>query len=349
MAKGEAKKTNRYIDQERDTVNRGYNRINDEMYSRLDPARQRADQTWNAAYGGYNDILGRLRNRSSSGPSASFDPSQYNELYQRFRDFGDTGGVSEEEKRRIRGNGVFDEFARTGGLSESDKANLRARSTSTLPSFFENLKNNLDRTVRIQGGENSGFNPGYNAQAAALARDQAYGANRVAAEAEGDIVDRVTQGRQWGASSLSDAERALVNQISSNRLGGWGGALNARQARGNEALQYEDLARANRSMDLEAELGALAGMRGLRTDQPGEEFGLYDRILEGLGGRAGAVGNNLNLRAQYNPNKSFLDNLEQVGGIAAGMAGAFMGMPKSPGGKTNLLPKQRNLWGSVYG
>lgn len=331
MAKGEAKKTNKYIDQERDFANRQYGGIDNALMGRLSGAQQRGDQAYNAAYGGYNDLLGRIR--SGSGGSGN-----YSEIANRFKAFGDSGGIDDEGKARIRGNGVFDEFARTGGLSEGDKANLRARSTATLPSFYDQLSNELSRGKAVQGG----YSPGYDAQAAALARDKAYGANRVAAEAEGDIVDRVTAGRQWGAGSLSSAEQGLQGLLSNNKLSAWSNALAAMQAGDDSNFR-----------NMQGELGALEGLRGLRTDQPGEEFGIYDRLLGSAGQRGGQAGNNLNLRAQYNPNKSFMDHLTEFAGVAAPIAASFMmpgaGAAAAGAQKIQKLPAQRNLWGSIYG
>jgi hypothetical protein len=347
MAKGEARNTNRYIDQERQRTGQQYDTLDRSMMDRLSGAQGRADRTFESAYGGYNDLLGRSRAGSGGGGSGGYD-----EIYSRFKNFGDTGGIDDENKRRIRGSGVFDEFARTGGLNEADKQNLRARSTATLPAFFENLKNQLSQRNAIQGG----YSPGYDAQASKLARDQAYGANRVAADAEGDIVDRVTRGRQWGAENISGAEQGLVDLLSRNKLAGFEGMLNSRRASSDDDYR-------GRALDLEGELGALSGLRGLRTDQPGEEFGLYDRLIGSAGQRGGQNQSNLGLRAEYNPNVSTFDRVSQIAqavgplAMAAMTGGASIPATAAAQGASSMmrgrrptqLPRQRNLWGSVYG
>jgi len=335
MAKGEAKKTNKYIDQERDLANRQYGDISGQLMGRLPSAQVRSDTAYNDIYGGYGDLLGRARAGLGSG-----NTGQYNDLYNSFKKFGDTGGIDNTGIERIRGKGVFDEFARTGGLSEADKENLRARSTAVLPSFYANLKDELNRTRNLQGG----YAPGYDAQSAKMIRDQAYAANQAAAEAEGGIVDRVTEGRKWGAGSLSSAEQGLQDLLSRNKLAGWQGALGAQNSMADQG--YRD-----RALNLEAELGALGGMRGLRTDTPGEEFGLYDRLLGSAGGRAGAVGNNLNLRAQYNPNVSTFDRVSGLLGAAGNLAMPFFNRSQKPTntGINPRLPRQQNIWGSIYG
>lgn len=339
MAKGEAKKTNKYIDQERDTANKEYGGISDQLYSRLPGAQGRADKTFDSAYGGYNDLLGRARGGGFGGGSGG----NYDELYNRFKGFGDTGGVDDEGKARIRGNGVFDEFARTGGVSDADKTNLRARGTATIPAFYDSIKRNLETQKAAQGG----YNPGYTAQMEELARNESRGAQDAALNAETGILDRVNEGRKWGSSSLSGAEQGLQELLSRNKLSGWQGAMGARQAGNDEDYR-------GRALGLQGELGALEGLRGLRTDQPGEEFGLYDRLLGAAGGRSGATEQNLGLRAQYNPNRDFMDRLSQIGGAAGGLMGAFGGLGGSrqaPGntGFAGKLPPQRNVWDEFYG
>lgn len=327
MAKGEARNTNRFVDSERDQLNQEHGRFTNSQYDALPGARGRANKTFDRAFSGYDDFLGNVRSLGGGGRG-------YGDIEGRYRDFADTGGINDEGMQRIRGKGVFDEFARTGGLSEADKTNIRARGTATIPSFFENLKNNLDRSKAAQGG----YNPGYTAQAAEMARDSARGAQDAALEAETGITDRVNQGRMWGAGSLSSAEQGLQELLSRNKMAGMEGMFNARNAGSRDALQAAGL-----------ELGGLEGLRGLRTDVPGEESALFDRILASIGQRGGLVGDNLKGRMAYNPNKSMWDRFMDIAGAAGPIAGAFMGPGGTKAGGPSGLPPQTDLYRKFYG
>jgi len=141
------------------------------------------------------------------------------DVYGNYSDMYNSGGLSDENRSRIRGNGVFDEFAKTGGLSGADVANMRSRGGSTIPAFYSSLKDEMERGKAV----NNGFNPGYTGQVAKMARDQAHAAQAANLDTELGITDTRNKGRMFGASSLSDAERGLAGLESSNRMGALGG------------------------------------------------------------------------------------------------------------------------------
>lgn len=241
-------------------------------------AKERGDATFDTAFSGFKNLLGR-------GPSA-YDPM--------FKNFATTGGLTDENRRRIRGGGVFDEAARTGLVSEGDKSSLRARGARQAPAFFDALKDKFSTAAQTTGA-----GPSYTSSLSRMARDQSRAASDTALDTELDIMDRVNEGRRWGASGMSGSETGLAGLESANkRFGIEGGARNEL---------------ANKGLDLEA----LRGIVGLRSSTPGEQFGLYDMILNTIGSRAGASRGNLGLRTSYDPNVSWFDRLMAIWGQAS--------------------------------
>lgn len=288
----EAKKTNRMLDREYNDQRRDYTDYRNTRQGYSDEARARSDRAFDTAFSGYEDILNEPRNSAGS---------------RYYKDFAETGGLDDENIRRIRGNGVFDEFARTGGLSDEDIANMRLQGSRVIPGFFDAVRRNVDKSANIQG-----YSPGYSSQTRAIARDSARGAADAALDTELGITNTRNEGRKWGASSLSGAESDLV------------GALQRGKMFGIEGMDRSDMAsRADR-------LAALSGIRGLRTDTPGE-VGMYeDEILSSMGQGAGNRRGLLQDRAAYNPNQSWFDKygmpiLNAGAGIASGFASGGFG------------------------
>lgn len=323
----ESKRVNRDAENEYTKINSGYDRFNSGMWDRIPGAQNRADETYDYAFKGYKDLFGGEDGTgqiddliNSFGGGGGFG-----DLEGSFMDLYNTGGLTDENRRRIRGDGVFDEYAKTGGLDENARQTLRAKGTATLPQFYQNLRNELESQARASGGKNVG----YDSQMAAMGRDEARGTQDAATAVEADIIDRVTEGRKWGASSMSGAELGLGNLEGANKRAGLSGAFNARQAglgRG-DAINEAKL----RALGLKGDI--LDSIRGLRTDVPGEENALYSHLRGGLGDRAGAAAGNINQRMQYNPNKGFMENL---GGLVNGLgplAASLMG----PGGMLTKL------------
>jgi len=250
--------------------------MSDIFGSRLPQAQQRADQSYGDVYKGYTDIYNK-----ASGPGAYSGD---------FRNAANTGLVTPENTARMRGGGVFDEFAKTGGLSEGDVSNLRSRGTSTIPSYYDAVRNQFNNQNRIAGGTN----PSYGSSLSRISRDQSRGASDAALNTELGITDVRNKGRQWGAGQMSDAESKLADLVSSNKRFGIAGGAG-----------YENQNRA-------AQMGALGGLSNLRESTPGEEFGLYQMLLNNLSGRESAYGQNTGQRMQYDPNVSWFDRAMQI-------------------------------------
>lgn len=264
------------------------------MFDQLHGSQQR----WNDYNARFNPLISDARNRATGVYNQTKDYytnflSGFNNPMYSKQDFE----VSPENTARIRGNGVFDEFAKTGGLSEADKGLFRAQGTATLGSFYDNFRNEMAASRARSGG----VDPGYDAQTAKLARDQAQGAQTAATNTEANILDRVTQGRQWGASSLSDAEKALVSAIFQGR------GMGAQYEQGNKTLQLQ----------------GMQGLQHLYSDAPGE-VSMYENLLaNGLQNRDSSSLSALDMLAQYTPNGNWFDRNRRLLGVLGGIASAF--------------------------
>lgn len=239
-----------------------YNDVN----TRLKQSQSRADQAWNTAYGGYSDFL---KNYSPGGAG-------YNSIYDK-----DRVGKIDAGTARIRGDAndyrgfahgdspagaVYGGLMKDGGYDDKATADFRSRATSTIPSFYDALKQNMDRTNRIQGD----INPGYTSQSAAMARDAGQQAQKAATVAETELHDRIQAGKLEGARGYS-----------SNYATGMAGAVGAENTANQTDLELARYLQANGLQMGQLQLSGLAGLRGLRTDVPGEEKMNLDAILQG--------------------------------------------------------------------
>lgn len=308
----QAKKTNQMMDQNYSDTSRDYRNFQDSRQGYADDARGRSDDAYARALAGYQSIAD---NPGFGGGGAG--PNRASRYYE---DFANNGGLDDENIRRIRGNGVFDEFSKTGGLSDEDIANMRLHGSRTIPGFFDALKSNLTRSTNV-----SGYNPGYNAQTRNLARDSARGAQEAALNTELGIVDTRNRGRQWGTEGMSGAELGLVGAQQRGKMFG---------IEGMDSVSRDNSA--NQRAAMEARLAAIGGIRGLRTDTPGE-VGMYeDEVAGSLGGGASARRGLLQDRASYNPNQSWFDKYGMpIINSGAGLASGFA----SRGGLPRRTPK----------
>lgn len=255
----EHNRTNRMIDQEYNRVGQDYGQYTNRREELANDVRARSNND-------YNDIYGRITGMLDDPDS--FGASNY-------RRFAETGGLDDENIRRIRGNGGFDEFARTGGISEGQKGLIRANAAATGRGIYDATNRQLDTGYSAQGG----MNPGYNAQSSKLIRDSARAANESALQAELGIEDRVSEGRRWGIGGMSQAELGLGDLLQRGKMFG------------AEGLRGDAAARAS----------LIESLRGLRSDTPGE-LAMYEQLIAGgMGGRAGSAGSLLGQRAAYNP------------------------------------------------
>jgi hypothetical protein len=258
-----------------------------ESESRLDRARRLADSSYADIYGRYTDLFNRGFGMDPEAKSA----------YSRL------ASGSDVDPNKFRANGTYEEFNRTGGLSESDRADIRSRATSTIPSMFQALSAKLGQQNNIAGAAS----PGYTSQVQSMARDQARGISDADLNASLGITKQVNEGRQWGATGMTGAEAAYT------------AALARSLGMGAEGLQSGlETGRAQ-------EQSALTGLRGLRTDVPGE-LALYERLMaEVLRDRASTQQGALKLDASYNPRSDRLGQASQIMGMLGPLLSMFGG------------------------
>jgi hypothetical protein len=258
----EHSRTNRMIDQENRRIGQDYGGY-------IDRREQLANDVRGRSNNDYNDIYGRITGMLD-------DPDAFGA--GNYRRFAQTGGLDDENIRRIRGNGGFDEFARTGGISEGQKGLIRANAAATGRGIYDSTSRQLDTGYSAQGG----INPGYNAQSAKLIRDSARAANESALAAELGIEDRVSEGRRWGIGGMSQAELGLGDLLQRGKMFGAEGMRN----------------------DAAARASLIDSLRGLRSDTPGE-LAMYEQLIAGgMGGQTNATGSLLGTRAAANPQQA---------------------------------------------
>ena len=264
-----------------------------------------------------------------------------------------TGGVTDEMRDRIRGLGVFDDYAKTGGYTGADIANTRARGIAPVGAFYGNLKNEIARRNAATGGYGS---TGMDTATARLAREQAIGATGAARDTELGLQGQIRSNKLGGAQALSGAETNYAKMVQEGRLAGLAGltdigkfgygglegiaarsqAINDANARSAAAASNAraSAGRAQAETDaanqLEAQkyrdkmkLAGLSGLEGIYGQTPAELARYDDELYRNRALTQSGQGSNLNLRSQYNPNISGWDRALQIGGIAAGVAGAL--------------------------
>lgn len=260
-------------------------------------------------------------------PSVGADYSAAKSGYQKF---ADTGGINRADFDEAKGS--YSNFINTGGLGESDKAGLRARATSQIPSFYNSYKNELARRRNVQGG----YSPGFDSSMAEIGRQSAREGFNASRQVEGDIIDRVQQGRMFGTQG-SERLAGTINQMEqTGKLAGLGGLKGIGDSELSASQANASLAEARNARNLQAQLGlaenyaankraGAAGLSDLYRSAPGLEGLGWSTILSGLGGRSGNSLANLGMRNSIK-DRSWLDYLNQAIGAGGGIAqAAFAG------------------------
>jgi len=155
--------------------------------------------------------------------TGGFDEARRNsvgESISGLKEMGKTGGLTDQDLSRMRGNGVFEEFQKTGGYSDADLGNIRAKGLSPISASYTAMQDELNRRRAVQGG----YAPGFDASSRALRRDTSRGIADMSLDTELGIKDAVNKGRQWGATGGASAETALQGLRTGNMLAGLQGA-----------------------------------------------------------------------------------------------------------------------------
>jgi hypothetical protein len=93
----------------------------------------------------------------------------------------------------------YKEFAQTGGVSDQEKDLARRQSASQTSGIFSRLKAGLQRRGRIQGG----YNPGQGAQMSQLGRQAAIAGGENLRDTNLGLLQQQRQGRMFGISGAA--------------------------------------------------------------------------------------------------------------------------------------------------
>lgn len=120
----------------------------------------------------------------------------------------------------------YSQFADTGGYSPQDLANIRSRAISPIRSIYSSAEQGLDRQRSLQGG----YSPGFSTAKARMAREQGQLTSDATTNAEAAISEMVNQGRRFGVSGMNQAYSStpgLSNMFGNQMLQSQGQQLTA--------------------------------------------------------------------------------------------------------------------------
>lgn len=339
MAKGETKKTNEMLQQQRDAQAATYNPIINQQQGASVNSQGNTNQLYGDLYGAYSGMA------NGTGPGSG--GSGYSAPQYTLTDYGQSKGVydnaitsgliNDDDKARMRGSGVFDEFAKTGGYSDQDIANMRARAASSTPAFYDNLKRSVDQQNRITGGSGMGGQ----ALAAQMARDQSRGVAESNLNNETAMRGAINSGRQWGAENASGSENSLQNLVTGNMKWGTEGVKSIAEAQAAEAnRQAEANAAAANSSSSAANASRMQGLGGLEdlyNSQMGAQNMYTSNALAGANSMYGLGNDQLNMR--YNAQGNNTSVGQQIASTAVGALGAMSGLG-TVGAVSGMLKKK---------
>lgn len=243
MAKGETKKTNRMLEEQRRKQEQTYQPFVQAAQQRGTEAYGRTSQLYGDLYGAYSQLAqgGGLAGAGSYGGAAVKAPNyaltNFAPTRPTYEEFQKTGGVDVNRLRagtptleelsntagldptaiaRFRGAGVYDEFARTGGFSEGDIRNIRARTASAVPAFYGGLRAEMGRAGRIGG---AGGTAARNATALRLARERSKAQAEAVLAGELGLSESIREGRLAGAGGVAGTEASLQGYRGATRAG----------------------------------------------------------------------------------------------------------------------------------
>ena len=318
MAKGEAKKTNQLIDAERQRA--GARGEADRTYyeGRRGVATGRDDDLRNKLLSGYESFANYSGNSGNSvGSGGGYVAPQYklddslSSLEKRYG--GLSGGLDTAYKK-------YGELADTGGYSDEDQRNIRARGSSTIPSFYGRLRDEMGRRAGMTGLSGSGFTTALDDR---LSRQQARAAQEASLGTELGLSGAIREGKlqglgglerigQYGYGGLRDigGERQRILEQNESAAAS---ARNANTGRANEEQEYINRMR----------MAGLGGLQELYGSSPAETARYEEMLMRDRGMTSDEQMNNIGMRAQYNPNRSGWDKFKDIMQIGGGIASAF--------------------------
>lgn len=114
-------------------------------------------------------------------------------------DFAVTGGVTDQDYNQINRENFY-EFEKTGGYNDTQLADIRARSNQAIPSFYQNLQDQMSLN-RVRSGQ---YNNGtFDASSAKMARATAQQGAEQQRNTEVELADRIRAGRMDASKTIA--------------------------------------------------------------------------------------------------------------------------------------------------
>lgn len=217
--------------------------------------------------GGFNEArLGAIdKNAAELGNINADRYANVQDTISNLTRFGATGGLSQSDYDELN-RPIFQEFERTGGYSDPQLADIRARSNASIPSFYNNLQDEMSRRRAQTGGYGSGFD----AASAKMARQSAQQGAEQSRNTEIGLADTVRTGRMDAAKQLAANRMGLIQYTTPAKEAALAAAGNeANQLAGNinTGLNYGGNLNLN-TQDLinRTRLAAAGGLHGIELD-----------------------------------------------------------------------------------
>ena len=155
------------------------------------------------------------------GKEGGFDPTRLAGLGSdaaALREFAKRGGVTQKEYDDVNRQHLLD-TEKTGGYSQGDIANIRNRSNRSIPGYYQNMQDSMQR-----GSTGNFGGPGMDRAAFKMARQGAQELGTQARDTEMDISESVRQGKNDASQFLSGQNLELAKLKGQNTLSGYKGA-----------------------------------------------------------------------------------------------------------------------------
>lgn len=252
--------------------------------------------------GALQNTLPRLKEFGDTGGFSDERTASIMENVGGLKEIGRTGGLSSENIERMRGMGGFDEFAKTGGYTPESIANIKAQALSPISSYATGTRDELARRSAISGG----YAPGFDAANRQLSRDTSRAIADTSLNANVGIQDRINQGRQWGIGGIAQSEGGIAGLQSSNKLQGL-------QAAGSLELQLQDTISRYRAMGLSMEQATATALAEFDSMNVGNEMRANMFNAEGQTGV-----DQFNINNQQNMNLAGMSGLQNLYNVDVG-------------------------------
>lgn len=197
----------------------------------------------------YNDVnanIGKLGNvdfsgvRNSVNDIRNIDRSGSQDMINKLKEFGATGGITDDDTKNIRRDSLLD-FEKTGGYGNEDLANIRSRSNSGASAVYRNLTDTMKRNAAT----GAAGTPGLDAATMQLARKSAQDVGTTARDTEIGIKEKVNAARMDASKELAKNQLEQTKLRTGNQLTGYTNAGDLDVARtgqiGNAASQAGNL------------------------------------------------------------------------------------------------------------